>query len=196
MMTGPSVPGAEGGGVAGSEHRDAEALVLRDGSSVVIRPLASGDEAAIGSWFAGLGAETRYERFFAWLEQLDRRTQSELARVNHINHEAIAAIAHDGSTVGIARYMRTGERGTAEVAVAVADEWRGLGIATVLLRRVAARARAAGIERFIAMCLESNHAVIRMLSRLGPTIAGPVESGIVELRIDLRTPPPVESPRC
>lgn len=30
-------------------------LVLRDGSTVVIRPLASGDEAAITAWFKGHG---------------------------------------------------------------------------------------------------------------------------------------------
>jgi predicted GNAT family acetyltransferase len=87
--------------------------------------------------------------------------------------------------VGIARYMRLGESRTAEVAVAVADEWRGQGIATMLLERVAARAQTVGIERFTATCLVSNRSVIRLLSRLGPTMIGPPEAGIVKLRIDL-----------
>ena len=124
-----------------------EPVILRDGSTVMIRPLAAGDTAAITSWFAGLGAETRYARFFAWLERLDDRTQSELAGVDHFDHEAIAAVAPDGTTVGIARYIRTGEARAAEVAVAVADDWRGQGIARMLLERVAASARAVGIER-------------------------------------------------
>ena len=135
---------SDGVGDAGAPT-DIERVVLRDGSSVVIRPLAVGDEAAIASWFAGLGAETRYARLFVLLARLDRRTQSGLARVDHFNHEAIAAVAADGTTVGIARYLRTGKCGSAEVAVAVADDWRGRGIARMLLERIATRARCAGI---------------------------------------------------
>ena len=45
----------------------------------------------------------------------------------------MTAVAPDGAVVGIARYIRIPETSTAEVAVAVADQWRGLGIATLLL---------------------------------------------------------------
>ena len=93
-----------------------------DGSSVAIRPLAAGDEGAITSWFAGLSPETRYARFFGWLERLDPHTQAELARINHLNREAVAAFAADGTTVGIARYIRLGKFATAEAAVAVGDD--------------------------------------------------------------------------
>jgi GNAT superfamily N-acetyltransferase len=164
---------------------DAEKIVLRDGSDVVMRPLAAGDETAIAEWFAGLGAETRYARFLGPLKHLDRRTQSELARVDHCDHEAIAAVTPDGTTVGIARYIRVDGMGSAEVAVAVADRWRGLGIASMLLDRVAGCAREAGIERLTATCLASNDTVIRLLRRLGPTTISPPDAGVVELRIDL-----------
>ncbi len=171
-------------GGAGSPT-DVERVVLRDGSSVVIQPLAAGDEAAIASWFAGLAAETRYARFFAVLKQLDHRIQSELARVDHLNHEAIAAVAPDRNTIGIARYIRSSKPTRAEVAVAVGDAWRGRGIASTLLDRVATRARAAGIEQFSATCLANNYTIIRLLSRLGPTMVGPPDAGLVVLRIDL-----------
>ncbi len=163
---------------------DTERVLLRDGSSLVVRPLATGDVAAIWSWFSGLGVETRHARFLGSLDRLDRRMLAELAGVDHADREAIAAIAQDGATVGIARYTRI-DRRRAEVAVAVGDEWRGKGIATMLLRRLTARARSAGIEQFIAICLASNHTVIRLLSGLGPTRIGPPDAGVVELRIDL-----------
>ena len=173
--------GSISNGVGGAGLRpDIEQVAVRDGSSVVIRPLASGDEAAIASWFSGLGVETRHARFLGSLDRLDRRMLSELARVDHVDREAIAAIGPDGTTVGIARYIRI-KPSRAEVAVAVADQWRGLGIASILLERVTARARSAGIEQFIAICLASNHTV----SRLGPTTIGPSDAGVVELRIDL-----------
>ncbi len=189
--------GAGSAGSAGCGGRAADAqqeVVLRDGLRVVVRPLDAGDEAAIVSWFAGLGAETRYARFLAPLERLDRRTRSELARVDHFDHEAIAAVAPDGTTVGIARYIRIARRRSAEVAAAVADDWRGRGIASMLLDRVAARARAAGVEQLTAICLATNYTVIRLLSRLGPTTVGPSDAGLVDVRIDLMSTRPARSP--
>ena len=58
-----------------------------------IRPLASGDEAAIAAWFKGLGPETRYARFLAGVNRLNDRTRSELARVDHRDREALTAVA-------------------------------------------------------------------------------------------------------
>ena len=77
----------------------------------------------------------------------------------------------------------------------MADAWRGRGIVSMLLERVATRARAAGIEQFIAICLASNHTVIRLLSGLGPTTVGPSDAGVVELRIDLKSPVPIAALR-
>jgi N-acetylglutamate synthase-like GNAT family acetyltransferase len=74
------------------------------------------------------------------------------ACVDRVDHEAIAARSWDGATVGIARYIRLGQSRTGEVAVAVADAWRGRGIATALLERVATRARAVDLERLVATC--------------------------------------------
>ena len=92
-----------------------------------------------------------------WLERLDPHTQAKLARIDHINREAVA----------------------------VGDDWRGQGIAGMLLERIAARARAVGIEHFTALCLATNDTVIRLLSRLGQTTITPDDAGIVKLRMDL-----------
>lgn len=168
---------------------EGEWVVLSNGSRVSLGSFAAGDEAAIASWFAGLGAETRYARFLSPLKQLDHRTQVDLARVDHVDHEAIAARTCDGATVGIARYMRLGHSTTAEVSVAVADDWTGLGIATMLLQRVATRARAVGIEQLMAICLATNHRVIRLLSRVGTMTVGPSTAATVNVQIDLTRPP-------
>jgi len=173
----------------GGSSPDIERMVLRDGSSVVIRPLAAGDEAAIASWFtswfAGLSAETLYARLFVLLQRLDPRIESALARVDRCEHEAIMAFAPDGVTVGIARCLRVDKPGSAEVTVTVADAWQGQGIASVLLERVAARARSVGIEQLTAICLAGNLTLIRLLSRLGATTVGPSDAGLVDIRIAL-----------
>ena len=173
----------------GGSSADTQRVVLRDGSSVVIRPLAADDEAAIASWFtkwfAGLSPETLYARLFVLLQRLAPYTESALARGDRSDHEAITVFAPDGVTVGIARCLRVGKPGSAEVTVAVADDWQGRGIASMLLERVATRARSVGIEQLTAICPASNLTFIRLLSRLGATTIAPAAAGLVNTRIDL-----------
>jgi acetyltransferase len=161
---------------------------LRDGSVTAIRPLLAGDVAAVAAWFEGLGEETRYARFLAGIKRLNDRIRSQLAQVDHWNHEALTAVMADGAIAGISRYIRLPEPGTAEVAVVVTDRWRGRGIATLLAQRIAARAQAAGICRLTVHCLSSNTAILRLLRRLGMMTTTPAALGVVEIRIDL---PPV-----
>ena len=173
----------------GGLRADVERLVLRDGSSVVMRLLDTGDEAGITSWFAscfpGLGAEMLYARLFVLLEWLDRFAKSALADVNRLGLGPIAAFAPDGVTVGIARCVPVSKSASAEVTVAVAEAWQGRGIATALLERVAARARSVDIEQLTARCRASDDTLIRVLSRLGPTTVEPSSVGLVSVRIDL-----------
>ena len=164
-----------------------EKAVLRDGSAIVIRPLATGDVTAIITWFEGLGPATRYARFLGFTDRLDERWLSILAQVDHREHEALTAVTAEGATVAIARYIRLPGSGTAEVAIAVADRWAGRGIATLLLQRIAAQARAVGIDRLTALCLSSNEAMLHLFTKLGPTsiVSPPDDAGAVEVQIDL-----------
>lgn len=167
------------------ERPDAERVVLRDGSVIAIRSLQAGDVAVIDSWFAGLGEDTRYARFLAGISRLDDRTRTRLAEVDHRDHEALTAVAANGDIAGIARYIRMPESQTAEVAVAVADRWRQRGIASLLLQRIAGRARTAGIGYLTAVCLRSNTAVLRLLARLGTMTTTASDEQTVEVRIEL-----------
>jgi len=182
--------GAAGGGLCDrGPPEDIEQVVLRDGSSVIIGLLAAGDEAAIANWFAScfaeLDADTLYARLFVLLRRLDPRAWRTLARGDHFEHEAITAFAPNGVTVGIARYLRVEEASSAEVTVAVADDWRGRGLASTLLERLAARTRSVGIEQLTARCPASDRTLIRLLSRLGATTAGPSNGELVDIRIGL-----------
>ena len=172
-------------GSAGAAGSDENRVILRDGSAIVVRPLDTGDVAAIAAWFEGLGPETRHARFLASVTLLDDRTRSRLAQVDHRDHEALTAVTPDGAVVGIARYIRLQQSSTAEVAVAVADHWCGRGIATLLLQQIAARARAAGIDCLTAVCLASNTAVLGPLGRLGPMTTTAPEAEVIEVRINL-----------
>ena len=173
--------------MAGSQERGQQ-FTLRDGSTVRLAPLRRGDHAAVAAWFAALGPTTRYERFLGHVKRLDPRTLADLADVDHRDHEALAALDTDGRTVAIARYIRLPASTDAEIAVAVADDWRGRGLATLLLRELAATARGASIRRAHATCLASNETIIRLLRRLGPSTVSLSDANVVEVTIDLTSP--------
>ena len=88
--------------------------------------------------------------------------------------------------IGVARFVRTDPGSpAAEVAVAVVDDWQGRGLGTLLLDRLAARAREEGIERFTATVLADNRAVIELMERLGETTVRTAGDGQLDLEIEL-----------
>ena len=116
---------------------------LRDGTEVDIRAIEPGDKALLAEAFSRLSPESRYRRFFRPLKELRDSDLRYLTEIDHADHEALVAIAADGSLVGVARYVRSEEeRELAEVAVTIVDDWHGRGVATELLRALVDRARA------------------------------------------------------
>jgi RimJ/RimL family protein N-acetyltransferase/nucleotide-binding universal stress UspA family protein len=167
---------------------DAKRTQLRDGASVLIRPIGPEDRELLQTGFERLSDRSRYMRFQAPLSALSDEQLSYLTEVDHHDHEALVAI--DPSTeqaVGVARFVRVND-GVAECAIVVADDWQGRGLATELLDQLVERAQEEGIERFTAMVMAENADALRLLERLGETVRhsyGPQ----VELEIELPPPP-------
>jgi GNAT superfamily N-acetyltransferase len=129
---------------------------------VTVRPLRNGETAAVQAVFDALGPESRLRRFGGAKNILSPADLELLSRVD-ANHHVLVACA-GGEPIGIARLVR--EDDTAEVAFAVADAWQSRGVGTLLVERLAADARAAGIRRFVADVAPDNlpsHALLRRL---------------------------------
>jgi hypothetical protein len=115
-----SVLSASREGEAGTDH----AWRRVDGSCTSSR---AGGRRGHRELVLGCSPGTRYARLLGSLKRLDPGTLAELGRVDHCRHEAIAAIAPDGATVGIARFIRLADPAEAEVAMTVVDAWQGRG---------------------------------------------------------------------
>ncbi len=172
---------------------DAERTRLRDGSTVLIRPIAAEDRELLRSGFDELSEHSRYMRFQAPLASLSDKQLDYLTEVDHHDHEALVALESSpesapGETgiVGVARFVRVNDH-VAECAIAVADDWQGRGLGTELLDRLVERAREEHVDRFTALVLTGNAEALRMLERLGDTVQRRVGSQ-VELEIELPAP--------
>jgi GNAT superfamily N-acetyltransferase len=136
---------------------------------VKIRPLAATDRDGLAAAFSRLSEDTRWRRFRGLASQLGDRELDRLTRIDHHEHEALAAIVRDsGQIVGVARYIALPDvPGVAEVAIAVDDEWQHRGIGRRLMSGLVGRARAAGITRLLAYVDRDNRLVLAWIARAG-----------------------------
>jgi acetyltransferase len=128
---------------------------------VTIRPLRNGETGAVQAVFDRLGPRSRLLRFGGAKTALSVGDLEQLARVDGNHHVLVAVVGAE--PVGIARLVRDGA--SAEVAVEVADEWQGRRVGTILMARLAADARAAGIEHLHAYVQSHNVASRALLRR-------------------------------
>ena len=191
-----SAPRATSGGLDFHSDHDpippphGEPVRLSDGSRILVRPIEPDDQHQLEMGFRRLGALSRYERFRGPIDQLTAEQLAYFTQVDHATHEAlVAADAESGEGVGVARYVRdSGDPRQAEFACTVADAWQERGVGSILTERLAARARAAGIERFRALLLVGNRRGRRLLAHVAEEIDEARDGGVVEIRARLRTP--------
>lgn len=141
----------------------------RDGG-VTVRPISPADAELMQMFVTSLSGSSRYFRFFQPLKALSPGMLDRLTRVDQVKHVALAGIARlDGrpSMVAEARYAMNPDGTSAEVALAVADEWQRCGIATELLTTLEDIAAAAGITRFTGECLAINEPFVSFVRTLG-----------------------------
>jgi GNAT superfamily N-acetyltransferase len=165
-----------------------EDVTLRDGSQVRIARITPSDAPLIAAGFERLSAETRRLRFLTSKPSLSSSELKYLTEVDGHRHEALGAIdPATGQGVAVARFVRDEEDPSrAEVAVTVADDWQRRGLGTVLLDRLANRARQEGIKRFTALMAGDNPATRPFLLGLGGEVAVvEVGGGALEYEIEL-----------
>lgn len=150
-----------------------------------VRPLQPSDSEALALAFARLSAESRRRRFLGPKPALSARELRWMTDVDHVSHEALAAIDGDGQIIGVARYNAwTDREGVADLAVVVADEWQGRRIGTRLSLQAIARARANGFALVTGTTLWDNRAARRMLKRLGFRTVGS-DGALLDLELAL-----------
>jgi L-amino acid N-acyltransferase YncA len=137
--------------------------------------------------FERLSEASRTQRFLGPKPMLSDRDLERFADVDHLNHEALAAIdSVDGSIIGVARYIRSPARPeVAEVACEVVDEWQGRRVGHRLTAVLIGRARASSIRRLTATAFSDNLAAVALLRRFGfATVSRSL--GVSELELALR----------
>ena len=158
-------------------------VVLRDGTTLRLRPATARDQHALEAMFEQLSPESLYFRFFG-----GRATPGLIDKLLGVGgHDAFTLVAECGERiVAVAQYARLPEAPTtAEAAFAVADEMQGRGIGTRLLEQLASHARASGLTAFRAWVLGGNHRMLRVFVDSGFAIQSKTDQGVIEVALSL-----------
>ncbi|MEM7276026.1 MAG: GNAT family N-acetyltransferase [Actinomycetota bacterium] len=133
----------------------------------VIRPLDAGDRIRIVELFDGLSDRDRFYRFFRPMPTYPSALLDLLCGMDGVDHLAFGAVTGDRCG-GVARVIRLSSDPTVgELAVTVAADQRGHGMAGRLTRAVAAAAAEVGIERLVIDVHPENRAASRSFARMG-----------------------------
>ena len=160
-------------------------LCLSGGERFTARPIRPADKPALVDFFERLSFESRRRRFLGPKPSLTRRDLAFLTEVDGTSHVALVALDRDGAIVAVARYAAWADRpGLAEIALAVADDLHGRGLATALGERLVAHARRARLAGLTGSTLVENRPARALLRRLGFEHVS-VSGGVVEYALPL-----------
>jgi GNAT superfamily N-acetyltransferase len=157
---------------------------------VRVREIHPTDALTLERFYAALSPESRRTRFFSVGSALSHGQALSFCTTDHDHREGFVAVV-DGGPEGPERIVghlcvEPNGANTAEVAIAVADEFQHRGIGRRLMAAGAAWARRERIARLTATMLVSNAPIHRLLIGLGvPTRLRYVGGGIAEITIDL-----------
>jgi GNAT superfamily N-acetyltransferase len=163
-------------------------IFLRDGTPVRLRPILSEDKVEVVHAFERLSLQSRYHRFFCPLRELSPSLLAYLTDIDYVDHFAYGAFAiaqPESTLIGVARYIRLAdEPQSAEVAIAVIDDYHRRGLGKQLLCALARAAIDNGIGRFLGNSLWENRPMLELLRRAKAQITSE-GSGMLRFVVDL-----------
>jgi acetyltransferase len=159
---------------------------LPAGARVTVRTVCAGDAGRIQDYIRGLSPSSRYDRFLAPINEL---SPAELARIGGGSDRQATLIAETKVAgvrivIGEARYAADGS--SCEIALSVADGWRGRGLGTLLITYLECRARSLGLTTLVGDVLRSNTAMRTLARKAGFALSGvPADARLVQIVKDI-----------
>jgi GNAT superfamily N-acetyltransferase len=165
----------------------ASRVMLGNSRWVTIRAIELHDADGLSSFYERLSPDARRLRFLSACRGIEAKAAHHFAEVDHVAEEGFVAVLHeagpeDGVIVG--HLCLEPVDGGEELAVAVADGFRGRGIGTVLIAAAVAWARRRGAHCLSAVMYPTNTAMRRLLLETGLSVASDrIQGGVEDIQL-------------
>jgi acetate---CoA ligase (ADP-forming) len=162
-------------------HREAD-VVLRNGSTVHVRPVRSDDHDGLLAFLRSLSPDSIFFRFFSGSVDLEKAARWAVDVDYRNRYGLVVTSGPEASIVGHGTYQSTGD-GRAEVAFAVSDALQGQGLGTILLAHLAEAATENSIGTFYAEVLPANHRMVEVFRESGFPVEIHSEPGLIVVEL-------------
>jgi acetyltransferase len=167
---------------------------MKDGTSVIIRPIRPEDEPLMVKFHKTLSEESVYFRYFHLIKLSQRVAHERLTRMCFIDYDREMALVADYKNpqtgeheiLAVGRLSKLYGANEAEFAMLVSDQFQCRGLGTELLRRLLQVGRDEQLSRIVAEILYENSAMQRVCEKLGFRISRTADTTVVKAEMILR----------
>jgi len=153
---------------------------FNEDTPVRFRAIKPSDVDEMRRFFYRLPDESKYLRYFAPIDAMPHEEMQEYVTVDHSHIISIVALIgdpQDENIIAEARYIRWPDRSFADIAFAVDEKYRKLGIGSYLFQMLMDIAKKNGLEGFNATVLADNVPMMKVFQKNAPYPINAVLSG-------------------
>jgi acetyltransferase len=145
---------------------------LRDGRSVLLRPIKPEDEPMWLEMFQNFSEQSIRYRFFQIIKDTPHEVRVRYSNIDYDREIGIVAELKEErrQILGVVRLIIEPDEKKGEIAFIVADPWQGLGLGTKMVDHMIEICKDKKLETVYALMLPDNHRAIGLLRKMGFTI--------------------------
>jgi acyl-CoA hydrolase/GNAT superfamily N-acetyltransferase len=140
-----------------------------NGNKVFLRPSKPTDERLIQEHFYNMDKDDVISRFMHEKLLFPRKDVADMYQVDYVRNMTIVAVVGEEGVeriVSVGAYFFEPARNMAEVAFSVLKDWQGLGLSSLIIRKLADAARENGISGLTAYTQPNNQRMIKLFQSL------------------------------
>jgi len=143
---------------------------LRDGRTVLLRPIKPEDEPLWLEMFQNFSEESIRYRFFQIIKDTPHEIRVRYCNIDYDREMAIVAELNEEGRrriLGVVRVSLEPDRKSGEIAFIIADPWQGLGLGTKMVDHVIEICKDMKVEILYAIMLSDNYRAINLMKKMG-----------------------------
>ncbi len=145
-------------------------ITIKNDINVQIRPIRAEDARAEVEFVRNMSSESKYFRFMHAVNDLTPEMLSRFTKLDYDREMAFAAFTRENDEekiLGVSRYSINPDKKSCEFAIAIADEWQGLGLARQLMLILIEHVKNRDLTLIEGTVLKNNTAMDKLMESLG-----------------------------
>jgi acyl-CoA hydrolase/ribosomal protein S18 acetylase RimI-like enzyme len=166
--------------------QELERMVEVEGEHLLFRPARATDLRAIQEFFYGLNDRDIHFRFLRSMKAFPRQEMAAMANIDYHNRMTLLVVKGEFGferVVAIGRYRAVEKGELVEVDVAVAEDYRRMGVGRTLMRYVFEIAEQKGFKGVVAYVAHDNPKSLKMIKNLGYYARARLNLGVFEIEL-------------